>query len=167
MLKISLRSDPAKLVAALRSKPEAIVNALKGRLDAVMNMVASYIVRNKLSGQTLARRTGILAGSVRTVPAHVAGRTIQAAIQAGGGPALYAKFFEEPGVGGTGGTRAHTIMATRARALAFVTNGKQVFAKSVFHPEMAARPFLRPSLLENEASIRQQLQQAIDEALQE
>ena len=58
-----------------------------------------------------------------------------------------------------------TIMATRARTLAFVTNGKQVFAKSVFSPGLAMRPFLWPSLQENAATIREQLQQALDEEL--
>ena len=65
----------------------------------------------------------------------------------------------------TGGTRAHTIIATKARALKFMMHGREVYAKSVFSPGLAMRPFLRPSLEENEASIREQLQSAIDEQL--
>jgi hypothetical protein len=66
----------------------------------------------------------------------------------------------------TGGTRAHTIFATKARALRFVTEGKTIFAKSVMHPGTAMRPFLRPSVEENAGSIRDRLQAAIDAELQ-
>jgi hypothetical protein len=99
------------------------------------------------------------AGSVRVVPAHVVGATIQGGVKVGGSVALYAKFFEEPGVGGT---RAHTIIATKARALKFMMHGREVYAKSVFSPGLMARPFLRPSLEENAGSIRDRLQAAID-----
>jgi hypothetical protein len=121
--------------------------------------LAAYVVKEKLSGQILKRRTGILAGSVRvSEPAHVIGATFQGKIAAAEGTAFYGRILSE-------GSRAHEILAVKSRALKFVTNGKEVYAKSVMHPGMMAKPFLRPALLENESSIRAQLQQALDEEL--
>ena len=158
LLEIKLKSDPQKLVAALRAKPLAIVNALESRLNAVLMQLASYIVGRKLSGQMLARRTGILAGSVHTEPAKTVGTQSIGKVVAGEGPAFYGTILES-------GSRAHQIFAVKARALAFVTNGKQVFARSVFHPGIAARPFMRTSLEENAVDIRAQLQAALDAEL--
>jgi hypothetical protein len=160
MLEITLRSDLQKLHAALKAKPLEIVNALTGRLNRVMEMLASYIVREKLSGQMLRRRTGILAGSVHTIPATIQGTQIKAGVRSSEGPAFYGRVLEE-------GSRAHQIFAVKSRALAFVMNGKQVFARSVMHPGTAARPFMRSSLAENEASIRAALQEALDEELKD
>ena len=159
MLEVTLKSDPKKLVAALRSKPGQIVNALESRLNAVLYQLASYIVGRKLSGQMLARRTGILAGSVRTEPAKVVGAQIIGRVVAAEGPAFYGRILEE-------GSRAHQIFSVKSRALAFMMDGRKVFARRVFHPGMAARPFMRTSLEENAENIRAQLQAALDEELQ-
>jgi hypothetical protein len=158
MLEITLKSDLQKLHAALKAKPLAIVNAIEGRLNAVLYQLAAYIVREKLSGQMLKRRTGILAGSVRVEAAKIIGTQIIGKVHAGEGTAFYGAILEE-------GSAAHQIFAVKARALKFVTNGKEVFAKSVMHPGTMAAPFMRSSLQENEANIRTQLQQALDEEL--
>lgn len=158
MLEVTLKSDPEKLVAALRSKPEQIVNALAGRLNAVLMQLASYIVRRKLSGQMLKRRTGVLAGSVHAEPAEIVGTQIIGKVMAAEGPAFYGTILES-------GSRAHQILSVKSRALAFMTDGRRRFAARVTHPGTAARPFMRLSLDENAAEIREQLQQTLDEEL--
>ena len=161
MLEVTLRSDLQKLHAALKSRPQEIVSALTGRLNRVMTMLASYIVREKLSGQILRRRTGILAGSVHAVPATIQGTQIIGKVVAGEGPSnLYAAVHEY------GGSRAYEIMSVKSRALAFMMDGRMRFFSRVNHPATMARPFMAPSLQENESSIREQLQQALDEELE-
>jgi hypothetical protein len=160
LLNIYLKSDPQKLVDALKRRPLEIVNAIEGRLNAILYQLAAYVVKEKLSGQMLKRRTGILAGSVRVEPARIVGTQIIGKVVAGEGTAFYGRYLES-------GSQAHQIFAVKSRALKFVTNGKEVYAKSVMHPGTMAAPFMRSSLQENEASIREQLQAAIDAELQD
>jgi hypothetical protein len=155
LLEITLKSELAKLYTALKNRPEQIVNTLKRRLDITMTMLASYIVREKLSGQILKRRTGILAGSVHPVLATIQGTQIKAGVRSSEGPALYGRYLEE-------GSRAHQIFSVRARALSFVMDGKQRFFQRVSHPGIAAKPFMGSALAENESNIREALQQALD-----
>jgi hypothetical protein len=158
MLKISMTGGE-RLVEGLKTKPVTILNVLSSKLTQLMFQLQRYIVTQKLSGQILKRRTGILAGSVRAIPATLEGTKIVAAVEAGGGPAFYGAVHEH------GGTHAYPIVAVRARALAFMMDGKKVFAKSVMHPAAQMRAFMAPSLAENEANIRAELQLALDQEL--
>jgi hypothetical protein len=161
MLKISLTGDG--LVEALKRKPAAILSVLSSKLNVLLFQLQTAIVANKLSGQMLRRRTGVLAGSVRVVPAAVEGSQITGAVQAGGGPSFYASFYELEEAGGTGGVpHSWPIMAVRARALSFMLDGKRVFTKRVTHPPLAARPFMTSTLTEQAAKINIELQVALD-----
>ncbi len=160
LLRISLKSDPRKLVDALRRKPEEIVFALRNSLNSALLMLERFIKTQKLSGQVLHRRTGALANAVHTNLARVEGRTIRGEVTAAGSPAsLYGRVFE---VGGSG---AYPILSVRARALKFVSGGETIFRKQVMHPQQMMRAFMRPSAEENAASIREQLQAALDAEL--
>ena len=69
-------------------------------------------------------RSGILRGSVRIVPAAIEGGKITGAVAAGSGPSnLYGSVHE------LGGSRSYQIMSVKARALHFISNGKEVFRK--------------------------------------
>ena len=160
MLTLSFKGTDTKLLTVLKQKGPAIRQVLMSRLNILMLQLQRYIVTEKLSGQILKRRTGILAGSIHTVPAAERGTQITGGVQYGGGPAFYGPILES-------GSAAHEIFAVKARALRFVTGGKIVFAKSVSHPGIPAKPFMLPSLEENMADIRTQLQTAIDEAMSE
>jgi hypothetical protein len=163
LLNISLKSDPHKLVDALKRRPLEIVNAIENRLNIILLQLSQYIVTQKLSGQVLHRRTGALANAVHVNPARVVGATIRGEVTAAGSPAsLYGRVHE------TGGNAAYDIFSVRGRALRFVSGaGETVFAKHVRHPAAMMRPFMRPALEENAASIREQLQEAIDAELQD
>lgn len=161
MLGIYLKSDSHKLVAALRSRPQQIVDSLKNSLNSALLLLQRFVVTQKLSGQILRRRTSALSGAVHVNPARVEGATIRGEVSAAGSPAsLYGRVFEQGGVG------PYDIFAVRAKALRFVSGaGETVFAKHVRHPQQMMRPFMRPSLEENETDIRAQLQAALDAEL--
>jgi hypothetical protein len=160
MLNISFKNNSdQRFIEALRSKPSRAIAVLQTKLNALLFQLSSYIVGQKLSAQVLHRRTGVLAGSVRAIPAHLEGTKLVGAVQAGGGPAFYGRVHEY------GGPRAYQIIAVKARALAFLSHGKQVFAQSIMHPPAIQRAFMRPSLDENAGNIRAQLQAALDAEL--
>lgn len=151
----------------MEAKGPRIVQVLATKLTALMIQLQSYIIGQKLSGQMLHRRIGVLAGSIRAIPAIFEGTTIRGAVEGAGGPAFYGKFFELESAGGTGGTKAHAIVAVKARALRFVMGGQIYFRKSVQHPGFAARPFMSTSLTENAADIEAQLNAAVSQVIQE
>ena len=131
------------------------------KLNALLLQLQSHIIGQKLSGQVLQRRTGMLASSVRVIPAKFSGTKIVGAIEAGRSAALYA------GVHEYGGSHAYQILSVKARALSFVLDGRRVFAKSVLHPPARQRAFMRPSLDENAASIQEELSEALNREINE
>jgi hypothetical protein len=160
MLKVTLTGSE-QLITRLQNKRSTILQVLQTRLNAILIQLQRYVVVQKLSGQVLHRRTGKLANSVRVIPATVKGSTVSGRVEAAGGPAFYGAINE------MGNLSAYDIINTRARALAFISSsGEKVFAMRVRHPQIMARPFLRPSLEENEASIIAQLQDAVNQELQ-
>jgi|SRR5579862_1131649 len=148
-----------KLIARLEGMSPRLVSVLGVKLRALMFMLQSKIVGEKLSGQVLHRRTGILAGSVHTLPITATANTISSGVASSQGTAFYGRVHE------TGGSRGYEVMAVKARALAFMMNGKQVYAQSVIRPPMRQRAFMKPSLLESAQSIHDQLQHAVNEEL--
>jgi hypothetical protein len=155
---IRIRFDNAsdrKLIASLKAKAPQLIQVLTSKLTALMAQLQRYIVTQKLSGQVLKRRTGILAGSVTLIPIKVQGNRILGGIDAAAGPAFYGNVHEY------GGEKEYPITAVKARALAFMVDGKKVFAKSVRHPALMARPFMSTSLAEQSAAIQEQLQAAL------
>jgi hypothetical protein len=101
-----------------------------------------------LSGPVLRVRAGVLRASVHTVPTVIEGNKIVGEIQSSSGPAFYGRIHE------AGGSRAYTIMSSKARALKFITHGKTVFAKSVIHPPAMQRSFMASTLAEQSENIQ-------------
>jgi hypothetical protein len=160
---LRIRFDNAsdrKLVAQLRKKAPQLVQVLTTKLTALMFQLQSYIISNKLSGQVLKRRTGILASSVQVIPVTLRGNTILGGVQAGGGVAFYADIQEY------GSKGPYPIIATKARALSFISGGKRIFTKSVEHPGLEPRPFMSTSLAEFAPTIQSELAAALNEAIQ-
>jgi hypothetical protein len=166
MLNISFQEDSdRRLVETLQAKGPALIVALTVKLNALMIRLQSYIVTSKLSGQLLRRQSGKLAGSIRAIPAQLEGTQIIGAIEGGGGPAFYGKFYEYTSAGGTGGTQAFPVFAVKARALAFLVDGKTVFAKRVMHSAIGPRPFMTEALDEKAPEIDAELQSTLDEEI--
>lgn len=160
MIRIEFKGD-VEFIERIRSKGPRLVQVLTVKLNQLMAQLSNYIVSQKLSGQVLNRRTGILAGSVHPVLASQAGTDLVAAVESSAPPATYGRVHEY------GGTRAYPIVATKARALAFLMDGKKVFARSVTHPPAKERSFMRSSLLDMKAEIESELLESLDEGLKE
>ena len=147
----------------LAAKSARLHAVLGVKLAAITNMLASKIVSEKLSGQVLHRRTGILAGSVHATPVNDDGTTIRGSVESSAGPSFYGKFHE------FGVPHAWEITATKSKALAFQLstkeNAKRIFARSVVHPPLPARSFMAPTLEENRQQIIDELAQAVGQVL--
>jgi hypothetical protein len=64
-----LTNDPERLYASLLRKRGHVIEVVRAKMTMLMYQLAANIVTEKLSGDPLGRRTGILTGSVRVVPA--------------------------------------------------------------------------------------------------
>jgi len=115
----------------------------------------------KLTGEVLHVRTGILRGSVRSIPAQYvqtsAGRiTIWGSVVAGEGPSrLYASVHEY------GGVNPYEIIASKSRALRFVMDGKERYFRRVTHPPAPERSFMRSTEHENADAVYSHIEKAI------
>lgn len=159
MLKITLTGGE-RLIERLRTAPQRLLSVMATRLNIEMVRLQSKIVTEKLSGQVLHRRTGKLAGSIRVEPTTVEGTQLTASVLGAGGPAFYGAYHEE------GVSHAWQITAVNARALHFVSGGRDVYARSVMHPPLAMRAFMKPALEESAAGMKERLQAALDEELE-
>ena len=129
--------------------PTIVTNAMQTQ----MTQLADYVRADKLSGQVLNRRSGTLSRSIFGTASDAGGNVIVGKVGSRGVP--YADIWENTGI------QAHTIEALNAKALRFEIGGKVIFAKKVNIPQQMPRPFLRPSLRENQDKILQALRSAV------
>lgn len=161
MIRITLQPAPQD-VSLFRLRGPKIIAALVARMDRLMIQLQSYIIQEKLSGQLLHRRSGVLASSVRVVPTVVEGTIVRGAVQAGGGPAFYAAVHE------SGGQRAFDVYPNPPhRVLRFIAEGEVVFARHVHHPPLPQRPFMESSLNEMRRTIVEGIHEAYFTAIKE
>ncbi len=160
MLRIFFQNDSAnRLNATIRGLLPKITEAIRKRLDELDAKLQRKIQTEKLSGQVLHHRTGKLINSIRMIPAKVAGPKVAGYVEGGGGPAWYGKIHEY------GTDRAYEIVPVNKKALAFMLNGKQVFATKVQHPAFQERSFMRSSLAEMKDQIHADLQDAVNQVV--
>jgi hypothetical protein len=160
MFEIRFISDThTRLIGKLRGISPRIQAVLTTKITALMFQLAGKIQAQKLSGQVLKVQSGILRGSVHANPTAVAGSTIQGSVSMAEGPSFYGRFHE------TGVPHSWTVMATKARALQFLTGPKTVYAQNIIHPPLKQRAFARPTLLESAQTIHDELQRAIDQEI--
>jgi hypothetical protein len=177
-----------KVASWLAGRGPVVVRVLTQRLTLLMLKLQQHIVREKLSGQVLHRRTGKLAGSIATVPITVDGTTLIGKVVGASGPAWYGRVHE------FGGESAYEIFPVNKKALAFfpqgydqVKGGRQILrgmkqvtnlqrrskaimqfgahggivVKSVHHPPLPQRAFMAPSLEVMRPEIVSELQSAL------
>lgn len=159
MLTVTL-TGADELAARLDGVPAAVTAAIAARSAALADQLLG-LVRQKLSGGVLQSRTGALAGSIGVDGPTVTGDQIVTRLFAGGG-LKYAAIQEYGGV-----TSPHDILPSRAKALAFMAGGEQVFAKVVHHPgaHIPERSYLRSSLAEMADAIESGMKSAVLDAL--
>lgn len=137
--------------ARLRGTAPRIYDSVERALLRIMIELQRYIITQKLEGQVLHHRTGNLERAVVYTEPAMSGAIISATIGVSK-LAPYAKVHEE---GGTVDVREHL----RTSKL-----GKQ-FSVRAHLATYPARPFLHPSMIENEALIFRKLQIAVNQAL--
>jgi phage gpG-like protein len=144
----ALAKMPDRLRMALAEKAGSLAAALEAR------------VRQKLEGGVLNMRSGALARAIVTTITEASGDvTVDVAVA---GDIKYAAIHEFGGV-----IPPHEIVPDKAKALAFLVGGKQAFAERVNLPAitMPERSYLRSSLAEMTDTIREDLSEAVTEAV--
>lgn len=156
MLTLSLRDDAS---AAFADLPERLRVALREKATQLAAELEARI-QQKLAGEVLNARSGALARSIiTTVEEESSGVSVAVTSN---GDVKYAAIHEFGGV-----IPAHEIVPDKAKALAFVIGGKDVFATRVNLPAviMPERSYLRSSLGEMAEQIRAGLSAAVREAI--
>jgi phage gpG-like protein len=155
MLQISLEGQQA-LAERLGVLPDRLRAALAEKVDALARNLFSQVVGVNLSGGVLNARSGALRDSIQVELSRQDDR-IGAEIFSNG-DAPYAAIQEFGGK-----TAAHEILPDKARVLAFVANGKPLFAHSVQHPgsQIPERSYLRSALDEQGENILQDLTEIV------
>lgn len=153
-LNVSFEGTDRVVMQVIGAKAAEIGTAVVGELDALDTEIVSWIVSEELHGQVLNQRQGILAGSIRMIPARQEGESVIGQVEGGGGAtgihtshgdSSYAELFER------GRTVDIVPIPERHKNpanawLRFQTiEGNFVFAKKV-HLELP-RPFMAPAQL--------------------
>jgi phage gpG-like protein len=155
MLQLTLEGQP-ELADRLAALPDRLRAALAEKVDALAQDLLAQVVGVNLSGGVLKARSGKLRDSIQMRESQQDGQVGADIFSDGDVP--YAAIQEFGGK-----TAAHEIVPDKARGLAFVMNGKQVFARRVEHPgsQIPARSYLRSALEERHDAIVQDLAQAV------
>lgn len=156
MFKIELKGDQ-ELIARIDAAPENFRREMTKEVTAILLLLEGHIKNNKLSGQVLHVRSGDLRRSVHAVlPVTQTARGVMGRV-AQSGDVKYGAIHEFGGV-----TSPHDIVATKAKALAFMMGGKQVFFKKVHHPgsKIPERSYMRSGLADLRDVIVDRLQRA-------
>jgi len=149
-----------ELGARLDGLPASVLAAVAAKSAALADQLLE-LARTKLQGGVLKSRTGALAATVGVIGPAIEGDRVVTRLFAGG-DLKYAAIQEYGGV-----TAPHDILPERAKALAFLVGGEQVFAKVVHHPgsRIPARSYLRSSLAEMADEIESGMKAAVLDAL--
>lgn len=156
----SLEVDGVEAVdAQVANLPTAVQAALQAKAAALAVALTAHVRDDKLSGQVLAVKSGLLRASIAS-QIEVDGDIVRARVFVGPGVTYAA--IQEFG----GRTAAHNILPDKARALAFVVGGARIFARVVHHPgsTLPARSYLRSSLADMAGEITAGLKAAALEA---
>jgi phage gpG-like protein len=155
MLDVSLDGG---LSASLAAMPERLRDALSSKVATLAAELQAKI-QQKLSGTVLNQKSGALA---RSIAASIDDSSADVAVTIAMSDIKYAAIHE---FGGTIPPRE--IVPDKAKTLAFVVGGKQVFAARVNLPAIAMpeRSYMRSSLAEMADEIRESLTGAVVEAM--
>jgi len=145
--------------AVLATFPDQLRDMLAGKASALAAALQAKI-QQKVSGEVLNQKSGALAGSIVAALDDVSAGV---AVTIATSPDIkYAAIHE---FGGT--IPPHEIVPDKARALAFIVGGKRAFAVRVHLPAivMPERSYMRSSLAEMADDIKENLSEAVAEAL--
>lgn len=189
MIRASFEGTGEKVAAGLRSRGGRVEQILMRRMSILALELQKKIVTEKLQGQVLHHRSGKLAASIRALPTKKEGGFLVADVQGGGGPAFYGRIHEFGGTRsyeirprnkkalaffGSGSGLSSGKQHILARKLSkpghhpklagefWMAGG--VVVKSVMHPPLPMRSFMRVSLAEMRQEIINGIRQAMVDA---
>ena len=156
MFDLSLLDTAAPALAAMPERIQSAIAAKAGVLAAELQAK----IQQKLAGGVLNMKSGALAGSIGVMVDEASSGV---AVRLSTSPDVKYAAIQE--FGGT--IPPHQIVPDKAKALAFVVGGKQVFAARVQIPvvTMPERSYMRASLAEEADDIRNQFGDAITQAV--
>lgn len=152
----TVQLDDSAIRLRFATLPERLRNRIRTTVSVLAEKLRTHIVRDKLAGQVLNKRTGALARSIQWKTEET-GSGIQGVVYSAG-DVKYAAIHEY-----SGRTPPHVIEAKNKLALTFMQNGKQVFYKRVNHPGsvMPERSFMRSALSDMRQEIIDAMQRAV------
>lgn len=161
-------TNTEQIAAALVEKSNRLENALIEKVNVLDTMLQSK-VQDKLQGQVLNFREGNLFRAVKVDPAKSDGKTISGSVYVDPNEvtAKGTRVIDYALVHEKGGKGPYVIMPVNAKVLAFQVNGVSVFARKVIHPALPARPFMEPTLFENEPTIGVEITKTVVDTIKE
>jgi phage gpG-like protein len=144
-----------ELVARLDAMPGRVKDGLARAVARLGLELQRKVQAEKLTGQVLKVRTGSLRSSINTEISEAA-EEVAASV---GTNIRYARIHEY------GVDHPWLIEAKAAKALRFEIGGRTVFARSVRHPPLPERSFLRSALREMQPKIEAGLREAVAQAI--
>ena len=143
-----------ELIAKLNAMPGGTRQGIVRALTRFM-LQFDRRVKQKLSGEVLNVRSGVLRASVHTEVKESATEVIGTE----GTNVKYARFHEY------GVPHSWEIRPRSARALAFEVGGQTIFRMRVTHPGLPERSFLRSAQREMTGQFKDEMRQAVGEAI--
>jgi hypothetical protein len=160
MVKIELINDlHTRIVLKLNALTKRLPASVAAMLQGYLYKLAGQIQSEKMSGQLVNVKTGLLRGSVHANPVTVTPEKIVGEIIGGEPPALYGKWIEA-------GASPHEIVAgTNKRALSFILDGRARQFARVSHTGVQARWFFREAAREAARGLSAGFQTSLDEEI--
>jgi phage gpG-like protein len=149
--------DASGIRERLNGTSGRVLNAIEERMAIEMGRLANYVKEEKLSGQVLHNRTGNLRNAVFS-NVEATGNQIVGTVDVSMPAAKYGAAQEF-------GAHIPDRIPVSAKALHWVGSDGDVFAMRARAFDLPARPFMGPSLDENQEQITAGIQQSIDGAL--
>lgn len=159
MLNIQI-SGTDEVLKRLKSKPAQVRSALLQKVYILTLKLEAHVKNDKLSGQVLNTVSGRLKRSIQSKIVD-SGETIT-------GQVFSSKDVPYNAIQEFGGkTSAHLILPNKAKALAFMYEGKMTFARVVHHPGsvIPERSYLRSALADMKPEIIAELTDEVKKAL--
>ena len=159
-LQIDIPDQTRRAIAALKDK--AGLGRVIARAMDRQNELTVGRIQQKLSGEVLHVRTGLLRKSIGRTQALVLDNEVRSTVGSGAefghASVIYAAIHEFGGV-----TKPHEIRAKNAKALAFQGRGGMVFRRAVHHPgsRIPARSYIGSTLTEREPDYRESIGGAV------
>lgn len=143
---LTVEVDNYRAIARFDTMNDRIEGELVKESILLSAMMRTYIVQDKISGQLVNHVTGKLWQSIYEIAPEISSTGVIAGVGQSAALAPYGRYLED-------GTRAYDIYPKTAKALHFFVGAKEVFAKVVHHPGIAARNYMSSSLQDKQQMI--------------